>query len=394
MRERAEIDFCRCVVDFFSQAVEDSKKLPMESEREQYVLHTLTQELGCLECSENIINCNCFSCSGFVCKNCGIVFDNHSCSEAYDLLSECYDNRVQNTITRTKGLYKTKVEYGNYCLNYLMGCKHQCAYCYSYKNAFRYKQVEDELEWRDFKIVENILTILDREIPMLKKDIESVHLCFTTDPFMFDSVNNCLYPQVQSLTLNIIEKLNQAGLKVTTLTKGLYPLDLVQPCFSRDNEYGITLTSLNLDYKLEWEQYSSPYERRIKSLKRLSLNGKKTWVSIEPYPTPNMVVQDLEEILNKVDFVDKIIFGQMNYVPLAKEFKDREFFYRECVAEVVQFCHERNIAHHIKENTPRPPSVPQTSVRMSNQILNIEQPKDVQKPEKALDYWLKKKNHQ
>ncbi len=36
-------------------------------------------------------------------------------------------------------------------------------------------------------------------------------------------------------------------------------------------------------------------------------------VSIEPHPTPNIMDQDLGAILESVDFVDKIIFGKLNY---------------------------------------------------------------------------------
>jgi hypothetical protein len=39
--------------------------------------------------------------------------------------------------------------------------------------------------------------------------------------------------------------------------------------------------------------------------------GFKTWDSIESYPTPNIVSQELKEILDKVSFADKIVFGRL-----------------------------------------------------------------------------------
>jgi hypothetical protein len=37
--------------------------------------------------------------------------------------------------------------------------------------------------------------------------------------------------------------------------------------------------------------------------------GCKTWVSIEPYPTPNFIEQDLNDILCAISFCDKIILS-------------------------------------------------------------------------------------
>ena len=51
------------------------------------------------------------------------------------------------------------------------------------------------------------------------------------------------------------------------------------------------------------------------ALKKLHENGLKTWISIEPYPTPNIdeTSVDIEDLLKHIGFVDKIVFGRMNY---------------------------------------------------------------------------------
>jgi len=108
-------------------------------------------------------------------------------------------------------------------------------------------------------------------------------------------------------------------------TKGVYPVELVQK-LSRQNEYGITLVSLDEDFRKSYEPYAAPFEERIEALRYLHEMGFKTWVSIEPYLTPNIVSQELEEILAKVSFADKIVFGRLNYnakiraFPQAREF--------------------------------------------------------------------------
>ena len=45
--------------------------------------------------------------------------------------------------------------------------------------------------------------------------------------------------------------------------------------------------------------------------------GYSTWVSMEPYPTPNIYNQEIEDVLEAVSFVDKDIFGRTNYNKVA-----------------------------------------------------------------------------
>ena len=83
-------------------------------------------------------------------------------------------------------LYKTGVEYGDYTMNHVLGCAHGCKYpCYAFLQKKRYGQVSTYEDWLEPYLVSNTLEILDQEIPRLKNKIASVHLCFTTDPFMY-----------------------------------------------------------------------------------------------------------------------------------------------------------------------------------------------------------------
>lgn len=125
------------------------------------------------------------------------------------------------TITRKTMLYETGVEYGDYTMNHVQGCAHGCNFpCYAFLMKKRFGQVKTYEEWLEPKLVSNTLELLDREIPRLKKKIQSVHLCFTTDPFMYG------YPEVEQMSIAAIEKLNSAGIKCTTLTKGILPASL------------------------------------------------------------------------------------------------------------------------------------------------------------------------
>ena len=99
------------------------------------------------------------------------------------------------------------------------------------------------------------------------------------------------------------------------------------------------------------EPGSAPYLDRVNSLRKLHDKGCKTWVSIEPYPTPNIIDQDFEEILNSISFVDKIIFGRLHYNKLVSQYKGYKEYYNNLANQVIKFCEERNIEYHIKEKT-------------------------------------------
>ena len=251
------------------------------------------------------------------------------------------------TITRKSLLYKSGVEYADFCLNHVEGCAHGCKFpCYAMQMAKRFGKIKDYSDWIKPKLVENALELLDQEIPKYKDQINFVHLCFMTDPFMYR------YREVQDMTLKIIEKLNKNNIKSTVLTKGIYPKLLAnKEKYGYNNEYGITLVSLDNGFKQRFEPFSAPYIERIKALKHLHNKGLKTWVSMEPYPTPNLVEQDLQKILNKINFVDRIIFGKLNYNVISSKYWDNNGFYERCAKQVIEFCKKNNIDYHIKFGT-------------------------------------------
>ncbi|MCL2629233.1 MAG: radical SAM protein [Alphaproteobacteria bacterium] len=252
--------------------------------------------------------------------------------------------KVNGYIERKSMLYKTGVEYGDYTMNHAIGCSHGCKYpCYAFLMARRFGKAANYEEWIKPILVTNTLELLDKEIPKMKDNIKSVHLCFTTDPFMYG------YEEIKKMSLAAIKKLNEAGIKCTVLTKGILPKDLSK--LSKKNEYGITLVSLNDKYRKDIEPGSAPYKSRIAALKALHDAGFKTWVSIEPYPTPNLVEQDLDEILEILAFTDKIIFGRTNYNSEVSAYKQHKAFYNEQARKVIEFCKKRKIDYHIKNGT-------------------------------------------
>lgn len=252
-------------------------------------------------------------------------------------------------IMRKSLLYKSSVEYADFSLNHVEGCAHGCMYpCYAFNMAKRFGRVNSYKEWILPKLVENALEILDKEILKYKNEISFVHLCFMTDPFMFGQ----RFKEVGYMTLKIIEKLNKSNIRCTVLTKGILPKALTNTSkYGRNNEYGITLVSADETFRKKYEPNSAPFKKRIKALNYLQNNGLKTWVSMEPYPTPNIVEQDLQKLLEQISFVDKIIFGKLNYNVAVSKFGWNKEFYENCANLVKYFCSKNKIEHHIKYGT-------------------------------------------
>ena len=252
--------------------------------------------------------------------------------------------RVKGYIQRKSMLYVTGVEYGDYTMNHVLGCAHGCKYpCYAYLMKKRFGQVSSYENWLEPYLVENTLELLETEIPKLKDKIQSVHLCFSTDPFMYR------YDEVCEMSMNAIRFLNDHGIKCTVLTKGILPIELAD--LSDENEYGITLISLTEAFRKKMEPHAAKISDRLAALQALHDRGCKTWVSMEPYPTPNIARQNLDTVLEAVSFTDRIIFGRTNYSKEVTAYLKHKEFYNHCANCVTEFCTVRGIDYHIKDGT-------------------------------------------
>lgn len=257
------------------------------------------------------------------------------------------NKQVEGYITRSYMLYKTEVEYGDWAMNHVKGCAHACDYCYACGNAKRRGRVSDMKEWSGPWLVSNTLELLKKEIPKLQKETAPrVFLSFTTDPFMYG------YPEIKQMSLAAIRMLNEAGIPCTVLSKGVLPMELA--CLSPQNEYGITLSSLDENFREIMEPGSAPYAERIGALRRLHEAQCHTFISVEPFFTPNIHNQNLQELFKAVDFVDKIIFGRVNRYKGTAAYPDYKGYYNHMAAASIKFGEEHGMQVYIKEGTFTP----------------------------------------
>lgn len=249
-------------------------------------------------------------------------------------------------IVRKSLIYKTGVEYGDYTLNHIFGCSHGCRYpCYAMMLAKRYGNIKGYEEWTKPKLVDNAIELVKQELPKIQNKAKFIHLCFTTDPFMYKN------DEVINLSLKIISLINSCKIPVEVLTKGVIPCELFEDYFLKCNYFGITLVSLNENFRKSYEPGAAPINERIKSLKKCHELGYKTWVSIEPFPTPNIENVDIEKLLKKISFVDYIVFGRMNYNKLSSQYRNKKEFYNKVCEAVEVFCKKHHIRLHIKKGT-------------------------------------------
>lgn len=252
-----------------------------------------------------------------------------------------------NVLVRKSLLYKSRVEYADYALNHVEGCAHGCTYpCYAMMMKKRCGAISEYDDWIRPKIVKNALELLRAELVRLKHKIKEVFLCFATDPFMYNVGN------VQELTLEILKELNRHDVKAVLISKGVYPAELLrEKQYSSENEYGVTVVSLSEDFRRCYEPFAAPVHSRISALRRLHNAGLKTWVSMEPYPTPNILRQDIMELLREVSFVDRIVFGKWNYNGKTGGFRGSQQFYDSMAMQVMKFCRENDIKVRFKTGT-------------------------------------------
>jgi len=242
-------------------------------------------------------------------------------------------------ITRKSLLYKSGL--GFYCINHVQGCYHGCRYpCYANMMAQTHGRVNSYNEWCQPRLVANAVELLTKELIRMKVKPDEINLCLTTDPFMNG------YPEVTNMSLKLISLINFHSIRCSILTKGKMPVELAdRKHFSEGNIHGISLISLNEGFRKRFEPNTALYSERINALKVLHDNGCKTYVHIEPYPTPNIVKQNLEDLLKAVEFVDSIYFSGWNYNTQVKKYPHYQEFYSDQTSLVQHFCKEHSIQY-------------------------------------------------
>lgn len=204
------------------------------------------------------------------------------------------------------------------------------------------KETEAHVQSGAIRVIPEILNI---ELQNNKKSIDFMFVSFKTNTLMNQE------KEFTALTLLAMEDLNRNHARAICLSNGVYPEELIlKEIFGSDNKYGIAMVSLSEKFNTKYNSLAVPIKEKIKSLKFLHDHGLKTWVNMEQYPTPNIVEQDIEEILKEIAFVDRIVFGKLRFNFLATHYLEKHpTFFTDTTKKVTRFCKKNKIECFIED---------------------------------------------
>lgn len=215
-------------------------------------------------------------------------------------------------------------EYGDYAVNIYTGCTHGCIYCYAPRVLHRTPEIFHSSIIPREGIVESLKDQIEREGIIDK----TIHLCFTCDP----------YPTLidNSVTRDVIKVIKKTGNHVQILTKGDGRRDF--NLLDENDWYGITISNSSDREAAAIEPCAIRPTGRLVSLLQAKERGIKTWISLEPVMSENVL--DLLKLYP--DAFDKVKIGKLNYM---KSDIDWKAFGLKAEA----LCKELGINYYIKE---------------------------------------------
>jgi hypothetical protein len=169
---------------------------------------------------------------------------------------------------------------------------------------------------------------------------QGVFMSFGTD---------CMSERNRAVTEQILDYLQDKNCERATLSKLTTPKDWGTRC-------GMTIAYDDDEFCKLFEPNVPRASKRIKILEEAHNKEQYTWVSIEPYPCKETLVKyhipyhPLSELLEKIDFVDFIVFGKWNYITINNK-KHAMNDYRLNIEELKPFCEDHDIRLHIKTET-------------------------------------------
>jgi DNA repair photolyase len=214
---------------------------------------------------------------------------------------------VVKEIISKEAIIKSKLPAADYVVNAYTGCTHKCIYCYA---EFMKRFTNHHEKWGEFIDVK----IFDKiNIP---KDIKNkyVFISSVTDPYNH-------YEIKYQKTRQVLTELKDAKCRIGILTKSknvLRDIELFRQI--KNIEVGVSINSIDDNFRKIIEPKASAVEDRINVLKVLSKNNIKNYLFMSPlFP----YLSDYKKIIEQTrDFVDYYGFENLN---LRAGYKHRVF---------------------------------------------------------------------
>lgn len=205
-------------------------------------------------------------------------------------------------------------EYSDLALNIYNGCTNGCTYCYA--PGITRKKREDFYSVASPR--NGLLEALIKQLESGRFDGETIHLCFTCDPYPSDTKTG--------ITREVIALLKSHKCNVQILTKNPALSKRDWNLLDRDDWIGITYSGATE----EIETNSESGNARLETLREAKQWGFKTWVSCEPVYSESAIY----DLIIAGDFIDLFKIGKLNH--MHNEIEDWRVFGRR----VKELCEE------------------------------------------------------
>lgn len=226
-----------------------------------------------------------------------------------------------------KPIYKPKgaaAEYADLALNIYTGCNNGCTYCYA-PGVLRKTR---EAFSANVQMRPGLLEALEKQLAGGNYEGETIHLCFTCDPFPLgiDYLS----------TYGVVKLLKDAGCHIQILTKNVAYSSVVWHMLDKDDWVGTTITG-DLDGV---EPNAECPARRTLALYEAAEHGFHTWISYEPVLDPEYVLQHIEKHHLMLDLIK---IGKLNH-------QKSDIDWYKFGHDVEDLCNELDVNYVIKDS--------------------------------------------
>lgn len=194
-------------------------------------------------------------------------------------------------------LTKSNLPDADYVINPYIGCTHGCIYCYA-EFMNRFSNISEK--WGDYLVIKEAT----EELKLPKNNEDLILLSSVTDPYN-------PYELKYNKTRDVLKKFQNSKHNVEILTKSKYiekDIDIIKNI--ENIRVGISLCTLDDEFRKIIEPNASSVGERIETLKLLKDNNISTYLFISPiFP----YITDWEAIVNMCgQYVDYILFESLN----------------------------------------------------------------------------------
>lgn len=241
----------------------------------------------------------------------------------------------------------------DFVINPYIGCQHACIYCYAdFMKRFTGHVNEDWGEFVDVKI-NSVETIVNSKL-----EGKTVLMSSVTDPYQSIEAR-------YKITQQILEKLLpfQPSLEILTKSSLVYRDVEILKKF-KNLKVGVSLNTLDSKVSKLLEPCATLPQGRIETLKKLHLEGIKTYLFMSPiFPE----ITNFKEIIEETkDYVDEFLFENLNIrannnkrifkfikmynselIPLYQEIQKDLKYWNKLEGDIIDYCTENKIKFKI-----------------------------------------------